>query len=348
MAKMPHGKSINSGLKLMHFHLSAVAAFAARTSFVTGCSDTSVVDQHGLGMDPLIAVPLRKCKSTKSINTENSRKKTKAAEQNPVADISSGKDVGTQEERVGTGGGENTREEDCDATPQERTEEMNHDKENDEKNEEEESDGFESADLGPNQCVCGYEFEMFEHLCAHRGLAYENNSFKCAGKRVLDGVATPCLEEFHTPSSMWRHYRTVHLGHYYFYCRVKDCTLGKEGSTYGSDSKVQVQKHMHEKHGIQSSMKCPRCEYVAGAKWKLRDHLEVCKIDKRVKKHQCSVCAKAFQSKGPLAIHKCQGHPETPGDKSSWHHCGACDKVFKTISGCRKHRQTEYEGVSFT
>ena len=154
-------------------------------------------------MDPLISAPLRKCKSTKSINTENSRKKTKAAEQNPVADISSGKDVGTEEERVGTGGGENTREEDSDATPQEQTEDMNHDKENDEKNEEEESDGFESADLGPNQCVCGYEFETFEHLCAHRGLAHENNSFKCAGKRVLDGVTTPCLEEFHTPSSMW-------------------------------------------------------------------------------------------------------------------------------------------------
>ena len=29
MAKMPHGKSINSGLKLMHFHLSAVAAVGA-------------------------------------------------------------------------------------------------------------------------------------------------------------------------------------------------------------------------------------------------------------------------------------------------------------------------------
>ena len=202
MAKMSHGKSINSGLKLMHIHLSTVAAVGAHTSFVTGCSDTSIVDQPGLGMDPLISVPLRKHKSTKSINTENSRKKTKAAEQNPVADISSGKDVGTEEERVGTGGGENTREEYSDATPQEQTEDMNHDKENDEKNEEEESDRFESADLGLNQCVCGYEFETFEHLCAHRGLAHENNSFKCAGKRVLDGVATPCLEEFHTLNSM--------------------------------------------------------------------------------------------------------------------------------------------------
>ena len=158
--------------------------------------------------------------------------------------------MGTEEARVGTGGGENTREEDSDATPQEQTEDINHDKENDEKNEEEESSGFESADLGPNQCVCSYEFETFEHLCAHHGLAHENNSFKCAGNRVLDRVTTPCLEEFHTPSSMWQHYHAVHLGRYYFYCRVKDCTLEKEGSTYGSDSKVQVQKHMHEKHSI--------------------------------------------------------------------------------------------------
>ena len=69
MAKMPLGKSINSGLKLMHFHLSAVAV---HTSFATGCSDTSVVDQPGPGMDPLISAPLHKRKSTKSINTENS------------------------------------------------------------------------------------------------------------------------------------------------------------------------------------------------------------------------------------------------------------------------------------
>ena len=41
------------------------------------------------------------------------------------------------------------------------------------------------------------------NTCAHRGLAHENNSFKCARKRVLDAVATPCLEEFHTPSLMW-------------------------------------------------------------------------------------------------------------------------------------------------
>ena len=72
MAKMPHGNSINSGLKLMHFHLSTVAAVGACTSFATGCSDTSIVDQLGLGMDPLISAPLHKHKSTKSINTENS------------------------------------------------------------------------------------------------------------------------------------------------------------------------------------------------------------------------------------------------------------------------------------
>ena len=72
MAKIPHGKSIKSGLKLMHFHLSAVAAVGAHTSFATGCSDTSIVDQLGLGIDPLISAPLHKRKSTKSINTENS------------------------------------------------------------------------------------------------------------------------------------------------------------------------------------------------------------------------------------------------------------------------------------
>ena len=68
----------------------------------------------------------------------------------------------------------------------------------------------------------------------------------------------------------------------------KDCTLGKEGSIYGSDSKVQVQKHMHEKHGIQSSMKCPKC-MLQVRNGNFGTHLEVCKVDKRVKKHQCSV-----------------------------------------------------------
>ena len=91
-------------------------------------------------------------------------------------------------------------------------------------------DEFNSTDLGENQCVCGYEFDNFEQLCQHRGIEHKNDSFVCVGKCFIDGKEVPCLEEFDSSDSMWRHYRSVHLGCFYFYCPAQGCTGSKDKS----------------------------------------------------------------------------------------------------------------------
>ena len=146
---------------------------------------------------------------------------------------------------------------------------------------------------------------------------------------------------------MWRHYRSVHLGRFYYYCPVPGCTGGKDNSKYGADSKSMVKKHMNAFHGLQSDIKCPQCPYVAGSKYKLRMHMEVCKVDKRIKKYHCDKCMKSFRSSEGLAKHKKQDHPDEKGNKSAWYSCGGCEKTFKTISGWRKHREKEHKGQKF-
>ena len=184
--------------------------------------------------------------------------------------------------------------------------------------------------------------------CANTvALKHDNDSFLCAGKRFIDGKEEPCMEEFDSSDSMWRHYRSVHLGRFYYYCPALGCTGGKDNSKYGADSKDMVKKHMNVFHGLQSNMKCPRCPYVAGSKYKLRQHMDICKVDKKIKMHHCDECMKSFRAQERLAKHKKQDHPEQKGDKSAWYNCGACEKVFKTISGRRKHRGTAHKGIQF-
>ena len=136
-----------------------------------------------------------------------------------------------------------------------------------------------------NFSVCGYDFDDFEQLCGHRGLEHANNSFSCAGKiRNAEGKEVLCALEFHRLWSMWRHYRAIHLGRYY--CAVPNCKLGKDEAKYGADSKALVKKHMYDNHRIQGDLKCPKCEYVAGAKFRLHDHVEVCQVDKKIAQMQ--------------------------------------------------------------
>ena len=84
MTKMPAGKGMNAGLKLMHVHLGAVAAVAETTNFATGHSDTSVVDQPAPAMDPLIAASLRKRKSTKPVQQPKPKKAKQSDEPAPT------------------------------------------------------------------------------------------------------------------------------------------------------------------------------------------------------------------------------------------------------------------------
>ena len=136
---------------------------------------------------------------------------------------------------------------------------------------------------------------------------------------------------------MWWHYRLVHLGKFYFYCAVKGCISGKLGRKYGSDNSDQVKKHMYDIHKIGSDLQCPKCPYVAGAKFRLCKHIERCQVDKKVKPFRCTTCGKGFREKARLATHERQDHPSDPDDTSTFYFCDYCEKKFKTISRRRKH-----------
>ena len=219
----------------------------------------------------------------------------------------------------------------------------------DEDEEEDDELVTDTTDLGEFQCVCRYDFDDFEQLCGHRGLEHANNSFSCASKiRNAEGKEVLCALEFHTLWSMWGHYHAIHLGRYYYYCAVPNCKLGKDEAKYGADSKALVKKHMNDSHGIQSDIKCPKCKYVTGEKFRLHDHIEVCQVDKKIKLHKCNECPKSFWSRRGLVINKNQDHPVDPTDKSAWHHCGACEKTFKTISSRRKHRKNDHKDIEFS
>ena len=108
-----------------------------------------------------------------------------------------------------------------------------------------------------------------------------------------------------------------------------------------------MKKHMNDFHGLQSDIKCPQCPYIAGSKYKLHQYMDICKVDKKIKKNHCDECMKSFHSQEGLAKHKKQDHPEEKGDKSAWYSCSTCEKMFKTISGWRKHRETTHKGIKF-
>ena len=76
MKKLPAGKSINSGLSVMHTYLKAAVIIAERTNFATSKSDASIVeDQLAPAMNPLIATFMQKCKSTaKDVHIERNKK----------------------------------------------------------------------------------------------------------------------------------------------------------------------------------------------------------------------------------------------------------------------------------
>ena len=129
-----------------------------------------------------------------------------------------------------------------------------------------EEEEMDSTNLEENQCICGLDFDSWDKLVQHRS-NHPKNSFVCSWKYKDGDELEPCGEEFKNSNSMWRHYRSVHLGKFYFYCAVKGCTSGKLGGKYGSDNSDQVKKHMNDIHKIDSNLQCPKCPYVAGAKF---------------------------------------------------------------------------------
>ena len=320
MKKMPDGKSINEGLRLMHRHLGAASAVAEHTNFTTGESNTSFAEEHPPPpLTPLSATSLRKRKlSLKDANWKKQKVDSGVADELAanLPLLSLDEHLATMDV-AGELGGDDVLE------PEEVVQK-------DVQKVQEEEEEIDSTDLGENQCVCSLDFDSWENLVEHWS-NHPKNSFVCSWKYKVGELSEPCGEEFKNSNSMWRHYRLVHLGKFYFYCAVKGCTSGKHEGKYGSDNSDQVKKHMNDVHKIDSDLQCPKCPYVAGAKFWLSEHIDRCQVNKRVKLYVCGTCGKGFREKARLATHERQDHPSDPDDTSAFYFCNYCEK-FKTIS----------------
>ena len=257
MKKMPDRKSINEGLQLMHRHLGAASAVAEHTNFATGESNTLFAEEHPPPpLMPLLAASLHKRKASLKDANWKKQKVNSGVANEPAANLpllSLDEHLATMH-IAGELGGDDLLE------PQEVVQK------DVQKVQEEEEEEIDSTGLLENQCVYGLDFDSWDNLLWHQS-NHPKNSFVCSWKYKVRELLEPCGEEFKNSNSMWRHYRSVHLGKFYFYCAVKGCTSGKHGGKYGSNNSDQVKKHMNNVHKIDSNLQCLKCPYIAGAKF---------------------------------------------------------------------------------
>ena len=355
IAKMPQGRSINGGLRTIQVHLEAAAAIAETVKFSTGDSDPSVTEQPAPAMDPLLAGTVRKRKrkaaADKGKDTQPAKKpkSAKKADTAAATGMDGGQLVDLSEHVTEMDQDYRTRHPTQEPEPQSSEPIQGGSKETEE--EEEDDELLAASDRDPTQCVCGADFDSVDAVEVHYGLEHTlpggRRSFHCSGAWIYgkgdDQYEERCAFQTKWSGSMWHHYRSRHSSKWYFYCAVHDCKGGKDGNRYGADSKEGVKKHMYEAHGVQSDLKCPKCDYVAGAKYRMRDHIAKCKVDKKIKLVDCTKCPKSFRDKDSLRLHTKQDHPVIPGDKSGFFHCKFCDKYFRTITGRRKHLQNDHD-----
>ena len=203
---------------------------------------------------------------------------------------------------------------------------------------------FAATDCRPNQCSCGIEFPSFEGLALHKGSVHAGGSIQCSGYWRKRSGLERCKYTSKDPGTVWKHYRTQHCGLFLNYCTESGCSGYFNGGKYGSDSLGAVKKHMDDVHGIRSDLRCPRCDYLAGEKYKLRRHIQKCEAqNKNVKFLTCEKCGKKFRDDDTFSLHKRQDHPKIPGDTSAFYYCELCGKRYRNYGGRKKHMKKEHD-----
>ena len=192
MKKMPDGKSINEGLRLMHRHLGAASAVAEHTNFATGESNTSFAEEHPPPpLMPLLASSL--CKHKASLKDANQKKQK--VDSGIADELAANLPLLSLDEHLATMdiagelGGDDLLE------PKEVVQK------DVQKVQEEEEEEIDSTDLRENQCICRLDFDSLEKLVKHQS-NHPKNSFLCSWKYKVGKLLEPCVEEFKNSNSM--------------------------------------------------------------------------------------------------------------------------------------------------
>ena len=125
------------------------------------------------------------------------------------------------------------------------------------------ADGSDRCDtvMMPKQCHCGKVFESDNNLKRHIGILHKNDYWQCSGDMFFDDGSTEhCRHIAVDRFALWRHYRSIHQGRYFYYCDVQGCN-------YGVDEETEIPKHKLEKHNKQPkkddpAIICQNCKKV--------------------------------------------------------------------------------------
>ena len=98
------------------------------------------------------------------------------------------------------------------------------------------ADGFDRKDteLMPRQCHCGKVFDTSNNLKCHITVIHKNDNWSCSGEwEYDDGSIEPCPQICSDWFALWKHFQTLHLGRYLYYCDIAGCD-------YGCDQKTEI------------------------------------------------------------------------------------------------------------
>ena len=190
--------------------------------------------------------------------------------------------------------------------------------------------------MAANQCYCGQFFESDEAKKDHIAIIHAGDTWPCGATWINNiGDEVVCTHVAKDRFQLWTHFRKVHKKKYHHYCPEQGCD-------FGSDESWVVDKHRTDEHNAPKVHCCHKCGKDFGKKRTLRDHLEICQVDKSIKPFKCESCPKGFRSREERTRHVSQIHPSTEGDESGWYFCPECGKKYGTKSGRRKHIANEH------
>ena len=190
--------------------------------------------------------------------------------------------------------------------------------------------------MAENQCYCGQFFESDDAKNDHIAIIHASDTWACGASWTNNvGVEGFCTHVAKDRFQLWTHFRKVHKQKYKHHCPEPGCTVR-------SDEQWVIDKHMSDMHNAPKLHCCHKCGKDFGKKRTLREHLEICQVDKSVKPYKCESCPKGYRSKDELRRHIGQEHPSTEGDTSGWYFCPDCGKKYGTVSGRRKHMAKEH------
>lgn len=94
------------------------------------------------------------------------------------------------------------------------------------------------------QCQCGKQFESDKYLIRHKAKHIDTSSYLCS----------ICMEtgyKFKDFKTLWRHFRQIHLGLWYYKC---------DTCSKGFDEVGNLMSHLSKEHNRKSNITCPHCK----------------------------------------------------------------------------------------